>query len=338
MKNYYGIMSTSEINVIRLGGASMEGKKRKRVRVRWGRIFGALLLLCVFIIGGCSVIQYVQGTQEAGSKSSKTQKEFHSFKGTKSKIGDTNILLLGNDTRGEKHSRTDTIMIAHYDQKAHNVKLISLMRDMFVSIPGHGKEKLNAAYAYGGPELLRQTITENFGVDIQYYTIVDFQGFEKAVDTLVPDGVEIDVPHDMSSGIGMKLKKGKQVLHGNELLGYVRFRHDRLSDFGRVQRQQEVVTKLMDESIQLHNVVKLPKLMGIMNSYIDTNMDTSTIIAIGKDVITKQGGKLETLRLPEDGTFENRRIDGIGDVLQVDFEQNKEALKQFLQGTGETRK
>jgi LCP family protein required for cell wall assembly len=307
-------------------------KKRKRVRVRWGRVFGALLLLCIFIIGVYSVYQYIQGTVEANNKSFKNDKGNYSFQGKNSEIGAVNVLLLGSDSRGEKQARTDTIMVAHYDQRTHTVKLISFMRDMYTSIPGHGKGKLNAAYAYGGPELLRETITENFNLDINYYAIVDFKGFEEAVDILVPDGIQVDVPHVMSSGIGMELEKGKQILHGKELLGYVRFRQDRLSDFGRVQRQQEVVSKIMEESISIDNVAKLPKLLGILNSYVNTNMDTSTLFTIGKDIVTKKSGDLETLRIPEDGTFQNKRYEDNGEVLEVDFQQNKEALKEFLVG------
>lgn len=308
----------------------MRRTKKKRKRVRWGRVFGALLLLWVFIMGVHSIYQYIQGTLEANHKSFKNDKENYSFQGKKSEIGAVNILLLGSDSRGEKQARTDTIMVAHYDQRTHTVKLISLMRDMYVSIPGHGKQKLNAAYTYGGPELLRKTIKENFNIDINYYAIVDFKGFEKAVDILVPHGIQVDVPYAMASGIGMELEPGKQILHGKELLGYVRFRHDRLSDFGRVQRQQEVISKIKEESVSLHNVVKLPKLLGVLGPYIDTNIDTSILLTIGKDIVTKKSGDLETLRIPEDGTFQNKRYEDIGEVLEVDFQQNKKALKKFL--------
>jgi LCP family protein required for cell wall assembly len=316
-----------------LGGAKFvrqTKRKRKRVRVRWGRVFGALLVLCIFIFGSYSVFQFIQGTAEANNSPLKRDKVEYSFQGEKKTFGMVNVLLLGSDSRGEKQARTDTIMVGHYDQDTHKIKLISLMRDMYVSIPGYGKQKLNAAYTYGGPELLRKTIKENFGLDIHYYAIVDFKGFEKGVDTLVPDGIEVDVPYDMASGIGMTIEQGKQTLHGKELLGYVRFRHDRLSDFGRVQRQQEVISKLTEEAVNLQSVVKLPKLLGLLNGYITTNIDTSTLFSIGKDILTNKSGDIETLRLPEDGTFENQRYDGIGEVLEVDLQQNKEALKEFL--------
>ena len=284
------------------------------------------------MVGLFNVFQYIEGTIKAFNQPLKKVEGNHSFQGEKNKIDAVNVLLLGSDSRGEKQARTDTIMVAHYDPHTHKVKLISLMRDMYVSVPEHGQQKLNAAYTYGGPELLRETIKENFGLDIHYYAIVDFKGFEKAVDLLVPNGIEVDVPYEMSSGIGMKLEKGKQQLHGKELLGYVRFRHDRLSDFGRVQRQQEVISKLQEEAVSLYSVVKLPELLDLLNTYIDTNIDTSTLLTIGKDILTKKSGDIETLRIPEDGSFQNKRHEEIGEVLEVDLHQNKEALKKFLGG------
>ena len=305
---------------------------KKKRRVRWGRIVGTLFLISIFVVGLFNVYQYIEGTIQAFNQPLKKVERAHAFKRAENKIDEINVLLLGSDSRGEEQARTDTIMVAHYHPKTHQVKLISLMRDMYVTVPGYNQQKLNAAFAYGGPELLRETIKENLGIDLHYYAIIDFQGFEKAIDLLVPNGIEVDIPYQMSDGIGMTLEKGKQQLHGKELLGYVRFRHDRLSDFGRVQRQQEVISKLMEEVVGLHSVVKLPKLLDLLHTYIDTNIDTSTLLAIGKDVLTNKGGEIETLRIPEDGSFENKRYDGHGEVLEPDLPQNKEAINRFLKG------
>jgi len=283
------------------------------------------------MVGFVQIFQYIEGTMNNLNHPLEKAEGKQTFQGEKNKLGAVNVLLLGSDSRGEKQSRTDTIMVAHYDPQSHKIKLISLMRDMLVSVPGHGQQKLNAAYSFGGPELLRETIKENFGLDLHYYAIVDFKGFEKAVDLLVPNGIEVDVPYEMSYGIDTPLEKGKQKLHGKELLGYVRFRHDRLSDFGRVQRQQEVISKLTKEAVNLNSVVKLPKLVGLINKYIDTNIDTSTLLTIGKDILTKKSSNIETFRLPEDGSFQNKRDENLGDVLEVDFDQNIEALNNFLE-------
>ncbi|ESU33329.1 hypothetical protein G3A_06970 [Bacillus sp. 17376] len=305
----------------------MAVKKRK---VRWSRVFVALMILGIFMVGLVTIFQYIEGTYKAINQPFK-KAEADSFQGESDTKEEVNVLLLGSDSRGEKSARTDTIMVAHYNPQSNNVKLISLMRDMYVSIPGYGKQKLNAAYSLGGTELLRQTIKNNFELDIHHYAIVDFKGFEKAVDLLVPEGIEVDIPYEMSDGIDMTLEKGAQLLHGEELLGYVRFRQDRLSDFGRVQRQQEVISKLKDEAVSLNSVTKLPEMLDLLHTHIDTNIDSPTLLAIGKDILTNQGGEMQTIRIPEDGSFENTYQDGIGEVLEVDFDQNKEALEEFLE-------
>lgn len=313
--------------------------KKNRVRVRWKRVFAAFLLIGIFIVGLYHIFQYIEGTITTLDQPLKKVEGAQTVQQEeKDKLGAVNVLLLGSDSRGEKHARTDSIMVAHYDPHTHKIKLVSLMRDMLVSVPEHGQQKLNAAYAIGGTKLLTETIKQNFDLNIHYFAIVDFKGFEKAVDLLVPEGIEVDIPYEMSYGIGMTLEKGKQRLHGKELLGYVRFRHDRLSDFGRIQRQQEIVSKIKDKAVSLASVTKLPRLLGLMNTYVDSNMDSSTLLSIGKDMLTKKTRDIETIRIPEDGSFQNKRDEALGDVLEVDFPSTIEALNQFLGGKSVAQK
>jgi len=295
------------------------------------------------MVGLFTIIESIEGAIKTMNQPFKKNEPNHTyekednlvFQGEENTLDEVNVLLLGSDSRGEEHARTDTIMIAHYDPQTSKIKLISLMRDMLVSVPDYGQQKLNAAFTFGGPELLRETIKENFGVNLHYYAMIDFEGFEEAVDLLVPNGIEVDIPYEMSDGIEMTLEKGKQQLHGRELLGYVRFRQDRLSDFGRVQRQQEVISKLKEEAVGLQSIAKLPELLDLLHTYLDTNIHTSTLLSIGKNVLTKESGEIETLRIPEDGSFENKRHDTLGDVLEIDFAQNKQALQAFLQSVSE---
>ncbi|HZG72613.1 MAG TPA: LCP family protein [Chondromyces sp.] len=302
----------------------------ERIRPNRKRIlkkFFAFFVLLLFTMTAFSLYQYRQGLSESDGDFEKDGQ--FTFNGEE-EVDQINILLLGIDSRGEEHSRTDTIMIAHYDTKTHQPKVVSIMRDSYVNIPGHGKQKINAAYSWGGPELLRKTIKENFDIDVNYYAIMDFKGFSTVVDTIVPNGIGVNIPYEMSHGIGMTLHPGNQILHGDELLGYVRFRHDRESDFGRVRRQQEIISKLIDNAITMNNLVKLPKIWGIMDSYIETNVRIGTLLTIGKDIITEQSKDMETLRIPLNGEFENRRYEGAGAVLDLNLETNKQALQEFL--------
>ena len=254
---------------------------------------------------------------------------FDEFEGADPQFGEINVLLLGSDSRGDEDARADTLMIAHYNQTTHQMKLVSIMRDTYVDIPDYGYHKMNAAFSIGGPELVRKTIKENFDVDIHSYAIVDFKGFSKIVDVIAPDGIEVDIPYAMSHGIGMTLQPGNQVLNGEQLLGYVRFRHDRHNDFGRVERQQEALSKLKDQAVSIHSLMNLPKLLGVVEPYINTNVDKRTILTIGKGLLIGKTEEIETLRIPVENSFEEKRV-AAGAVLSIDFEKNKQALQQFL--------
>ncbi|MED4351925.1 LCP family protein [Schinkia azotoformans] len=289
-----------------------------------------LAAILVIAIAAYSIYQYNQGLSIASDGQFKDDGTmFDSFEGPEPEFGEINILLIGSDTRGEENGQSDTLMIAHYNQKSHRLKIASIMRDTYVDIPDYGKHKINAAFAIGGPELVRKTIKQNFDIDVNYYAVVDFEGFPKIVDIVAPNGIEVDIPYEMSYGIEMTLHPGKQILHGNELLGYVRFRHDRLSDFGRVERQQEVLSKIKEQATTIHSLVNLPKILGVADPYIDTSVDASTILAIGKGLIAGKYQPVETIRIPINDSYVNDRVK-VGAVLKIDFNKNKQALTDFL--------
>jgi LCP family protein required for cell wall assembly len=304
-------------------------KHQKRKKRKWTTV----LLVFLILIGasiGYAYFQYKQGVSQSLKKVNKeNNQEVYTFEGKKDQYGETNILLLGSDARGKEKSRADTIMIVHYNEDKGTFKLTSIMRDSFVLIPGYGKHKINSAFARGGPELMRQTIKENFDIDLQYYAIVDFQGFVQLIDEAFPNGVEINVEKKMSEYIDVTLEPGLQRLDGTHLLAYVRFRHDAIGDFGRVKRQQQVVKAVGEQLTSLQTIPKLPKLIGVMTPFVNTNMNTSTILFMAKEYLTKKES-VKTLRIPIDSSFTEPRIKGEGEVLDLDLEKNREALHQFI--------
>ncbi|MED1470254.1 LCP family protein [Bacillus salipaludis] len=304
-------------------------QNQKKKKGKWRSVL--MVILVLLIAGtGYSYYQYKQGVNQSLKKVSKTDKVVYTFDGKKDQYGDTNILLLGSDARGNEVSRADTIMIAHYNENKGTYKLTSIMRDSYVDIPGHGKHKINSAFARGGPDLMRKTIKENFDIDLQYYAIVHFQGFVQLIDEAFPDGVKIDVEKAMSKNIGVSLKPGVQRLNGKEMLGYVRFRHDAIGDFGRVKRQQQAVKAIGDQLTSINTIPKIPKLIGVVTPYINTNMKTSDIIFMSTNYFSKREGPVETLRIPVDNSYTNQRIYGEGAVLAIDVAKNREALHQFI--------
>ena len=301
--------------------------KKKR---RWPSV----LLVFLLLIGagaGYAYYQYKQGVNQSLKKmNNKASNVVYAFEGKKDQYGGTNILVLGSDARGKEKSRADTIMIVHYNEDKGTFKLTSIMRDSYLEIPGHGQHKVNSAFARGGPELMRQTIKQNFDIDLQYYVIVDFQGFVQLIDEAFPNGVEIDVEKKMSKNIGITLEPGLQKLNGKEMLGYVRYRHDAVGDFGRVERQQKAVKAIGDQLMGLQTIPKLPKLIGVVTPYVNTNMSTSDITFMAKDFFSKDRGNIDTLRIPVENSYSDARISGEGAVLEIDVEKNKEALHQFI--------
>lgn len=302
--------------------------KHSKTSRRWLRNSFLAFALIISIGIVYWIYQYNSGLAMAEDDINKEDEEtFEPFKGVDPQFGEINVLLIGSDSRGDE-GRSDALMIAHYNQTTNNVKIVSIMRDTYVDIPDYGMNKINAAFAFGGPELVRKSIKQNFDIDVNYYAIVDFEGFPKIVDLLAPNGIEVDIPYEMSYGIGMTLFPGEQTLHGDQLLAYVRFRHDRLSDFGRVERQQEVMTKVK-EQISFQSLINLPKILGVAEAYIDTNIDNKTILAIGKGLMDGKSNGVDTLRIPVASSFDNKQVK-VGAVLDIDLEKNKSALEEFL--------
>jgi polyisoprenyl-teichoic acid--peptidoglycan teichoic acid transferase len=316
-----------------MDGLNMRSEKHKKKKKKKNRFKGIIFFLLFLIVGGLaySYFQYKQGVDQSLKEENVPEQEVFEFNGEKDQFGGTNVLLLGSDARNNEPSRADTIMIAHYHEDKGSFKISSIMRDTYVDIPDHGQNKINVAFALGGPELLRQTIKDNFDIDLQYYAIVDFQGFAHGIDEAFPKGVKVDVEKRMSEKIGVVIEPGEQYLDGKHLLGYVRFRHDAVGDFGRVERQQKVVKEIADQLTSIQKLHKLPKLVGVVQPFVNTNLKTKDIVFMGKDFISDDRGTIETLRIPVEGTYSDVRVPGVGLVLDIDKEANQSALHEFIQ-------
>lgn len=304
-----------------------------RLKKRKSRLVKIVVALFLMMMAGAAyfVYQYQEGMSMAEPVD--TQVEEYEFHGEKTFDDKINILLLGIDAREEEgQSRTDSIMVAQYDPKDGTAKLISIMRDIYTEIPGYKNYKINTAFFLGGPELLRETLKNNFDLDIEYYATIDFEGFEKMVDILAPNGIEIDVEKKMSANIGVSLEAGQQRLNGKELLGYARFRKDAESDFGRVRRQQQIINEMKNELLSTNGVLRLPKMIGAVQPYIQTNIQGRDLLSLIKDIALQRPETIETLTIPIDNSYKDVRYEGVGLALDIDFEENKEAIQSFFNG------
>ncbi len=208
-----------------------------------------------------------------------------------------NILLLGNDTRGEDKGRADTIIIMRFNPKTDKAVLISIPRDTRVKIPDHSYNRINAAYMLGGAELMIRTVEDFTGIDMHHYVMVDFKGFQEIVDAL--GGVEVYVEKRMrDSSIKLSLDPGYQRLDGKTALKYVRFRHDAHGDFGRIERQQKFMKAILSESIRIKSVFKIPELAGIVAENTRSDMSIGEMISLGRQFSGLQDDDLDGVMLP----------------------------------------
>jgi len=256
-----------------------------------------------------------------------------------------NILLIGADKRADEIDvgRSDTTMIATIDLKNGKLKLTSLMRDMYIDIPGYGYHKFNAAYSFGGVQLVYQTIAEHFGVKLDGYAEVDMEAFRQCVDLIggVPMELTEAEAYFLQTAYSTSKHGEKDVVAGQNLmtpyqaLAYCRIRQDITGEYGRTDRQRKVL-------ISIFNEMKRADIMTITNicmkslNYVTTDLTESQIRSLLMSVISMGTTEIEQLRIPYEGSFTEGRLSGDGAwVIQPDYDLNRQALQYFIFGTGE---
>jgi len=231
------------------------------------------------------------------------------------------FLLTGSDQRENEAARADTIMVAFLDPETKQVSLLSIPRDTYVAVPGHGQTKINHAHAYGGQELLAETVEDFLGVKIDHFVEVNFRGFAGIVDAL--GGVEIDVERDMYyAPENINLKKGLQVLNGEDALGYVRWRGDGRADLGRIERQQKFLKALADQALSLNSILKIPQLVEEVTANVKTDLGAGEILNLARTFKDADPSAVEAVMLPGQPFW----LNGVS-YYRAD-EDEKEALMQ----------
>ena len=241
-----------------------------------------------------------------------------------------NILVLGSDHRqdeGETYGRSDTIILVHIDPDNDYLSLMSLPRDLRVEVPGYGMEKINAAFAFGGPALTILTVEQLTGVDINHYLEVDFEAFKDITDAL--GGVYVDVDrryyNDDPSRELIKLAPGYQLLNGADSLDYVRFRHDLNGDFGRMDRQQRFLAAMREQAMGWQLPLKLPGLIGALFDNVSTDLDANDILKLAYWGIRLDGERIRQITL----VAATDEIDGLSYVVATQ-RQLSEAVTAFV--------
>ena len=194
------------------------------------------------------------------------------------------VMIMGVDERADDVGRSDTLMIATLDSDKNQAALLSVPRDTRVKIKGHGFDKINAAYAYGGRKLTQETIESLLNTHIEHYIKINVHGFTKIIDAL--GGIDIDVekrmyyedPWDDDGGLYIDLQPGMQHMDGKTAITYVRYR-DEEGDIGRIKRQQNFMKAVMDKLVSPTIIPKLPAIVSAVSDSVETDMSVSEILS-----------------------------------------------------------
>ncbi|GAB6138361.1 LCP family protein [Halanaerobaculum tunisiense] len=268
-----------------------------------------LFLALLLVISGISIVTY-QVLTEAPSPDATPDKSPPEDIGEETKVqleNKFNILLLGSDVKAKGQRRSDTIMVASIDLDSKQIGLVSIPRDTRVKIPGYeGYHKINAAYSYGGLELMTETVEGLLEVSLAYHLQVDYQGFIAIVDTL--GGVEVEIEQDLeyvdqAADLTIDLEAGSQTLTGQQALNYVRFRHDALGDIGRIQRQQKFLKAALDKFLTFKTLFKVPKLVQEFNNYVTTNLELAKMARLVADIKNFSLQQLKMELLPGEAKY-----------------------------------
>ncbi len=257
-------------------------------------------------------------------------------------------LLVGSDTSGyrrkngyEKHGRADTLMLMRVHVPSRTVSMLSIPRDLYVDVPGYGKEKINAAYANGGLPLAIRTVRSVTSIDVNHVAQIDFDGFKEVIDAL--GGVTIVNPHIVESGTcddckfdgrHWRFRAGEQTLSGRDALAYARIRkvsdqtiaanEQEGSDLGRARRQQRIIDAMVQEIVSKESVLHPRDVPRAVEQPLLTDISAGQMLTFGFGKWWAKGENSLRCRLGGDNDFRD------GEDVLVPDEENRAVVRMFL--------
>jgi LCP family protein required for cell wall assembly len=286
-------------------GYTYKGPKPARKPRRWRRrmlwaLVGVILLFLVWAVLG--YLAFRSGIKDANKRLDPLAARALTPQKGLLLSNASNILVLGADAGGKSRQgtqgRSDTIILIRTDPDNHKIALLSIPRDLRVEIPRHGTQKINAAYAFGGPTLAVKTVERVTGLRMNHVVVVDFSTFGEVVDAL--GGVTINVPHPILSNKfecprhtqaqcarwpGWRFRKGPQEMNGRTALIYSRIRENKLdpseSDFTRGERQQAVIQAMADKTTSFGTFLKAPFIGDDLVRPLATDLSAGQILQLG---------------------------------------------------------
>ncbi len=297
----------------------------------------ALLLIVIVLLGG-----NVNKTGPESEAAEQEQTEDSGLFKKTSKRNVRNILLIGQDKReGQERQRSDSMIICSINSSTGEITLISVMRDLYVEIPGYGSNRINAAYAYGGAELLDKTIKKNFGISVDSNLEINFESF---VETLAAVGnLEIELTAEEadylngedwsqqgSDSSSWNLSAGVNSLTPEQALAYARTRNVGNSDYERTERQRKVIMAAL-KRLKSGGPVTLFRTALKIFPDLDADMQNRELLEYLLMILINDVDSIRSERIPVDGAFTPQSIDGMS-VLVPDLEKTREWLQKTIYG------
>lgn len=332
------------------------GSKRNRILLRI--MIAVLAILLVLLVAAAVILNYVFGKINRYEDQGETETIAEDFETDPTEEGEetyetvdpdsivwdsvdllddggqeiVNILLIGQDARpGEGRARSDSMILVSLNKKTNNIQLTSFMRDLYVQIPGYQDNRINAAFRFGGPELLDQTLNVNFGVQVDGNVEVNFEAFSKIIDIL--GGVDVELNSEESGYMnrnGVSSSTGVNHFNGEEALIFARMRYVSDGDYGRTDRQRRVITSVIN-SMKKASLTDVMSLVNEVLPYVTTDLTNSEIISYVTTGLSalSDGGQLSSNRIPADDAHYTASIRGMA-VLVPDLKMCQEDLKEFI--------
>lgn len=285
--------------------------------IRWLlRLFALFILVIVLAVGyyGYHIWSTAQRVYEPPT-SSKSDLRSQPVDFTKDPVA---LLFLGVDERQGDRGRADSIIVAAINPHEKSVIMTNIPRDTLVDIPGRARrDKINHSYAYGGMELTRKTVEQFLHIPIDGTVKVNMQGLKAIVDEL--GGIEVDVPFSFQFD-GYDFEKGRMHLNGEQALAFARMRkNDPSGDFGRIQRQQELIRAIIQKGTTLHSLTNLTDILQQLGNNIKTDIAPVQLLQLQRMIADIPENQIDSLSI----NGENTRINGVYYYRVTEAEQER---------------
>lgn len=259
------------------------------------------------------------------------------------------VLLIGSDNRDiEGSGRSDAMILVSVNKKSKKIVATSFLRDIYLKIPGKNSNRLNAAYAYGGAELLMDTIGQNFKIELNKYASIDFYSFINVVDAVGGVTLEVtkeDIPvindyvrelnklTDQEEEKDVLTSPGTLLLNGKQALAYSRNRYVGNGDFSRTEKQRQVLEQIF-EKVKGLNLLELKDLFDVVLPDVTTNLSEGELFSMILSLPSYMNYDLEQWSIPVSGSYDSLRIRGMA-VLGIDFDKNIKEIRKRIYGEEE---